>query len=346
MKISEYVSIGHPDKVADYISEYILDRLIEQDPKTRYALEVQVKDNYVTLGGEITTNAKTHYKRWVKEAIREIGYTHEYAKIWGKNNPLDANRVKVKAHISKQSNDIAQGVDNSGWGDQGIFWGFADPKFTDKMPMDYSLAKKLAQFIYWEAKQGGYQGELGLDIKTQVITDDNYKKIQKIIVAVPVIYEEVIENLREVIKKNWADKDTKIIINGTGTYIKHSSMGDCGTTGRKLAVDFYGGNCNVGGGSPWTKDGSKADLTLNLYARYLARKFCKPLNTPVKVSIGCCIGRKEIDITVYNAKNNKVISSYTEKRTPEQLLKKFRLDQPIYAQMCKYGLFSFVDDLK
>lgn len=345
MKISEYVSIGHPDKVADYISEYILDELIIQDPKTRYALEVQVKDNYVTLGGEITTNAKTHCKRWVKEAIREIGYTHEYAKVWGKNNTLDANRVKVKAHISKQSNDIAQGVNNSGWGDQGIFWGFADPKFRDKMPMDYSLAKKLAHFLYWEARQGKYEGKLGLDIKTQFVLDDK-EHIKKVIVAVPMKDTSLIKELEETIRVNWAEKDTEIIINGTGTYIKHSSMGDCGTTGRKLAVDFYGGNCNVGGGSPWTKDGSKADLTLNLYARYLARKFCKPLNTPVKVSIGCCIGRKEIDITVYNAKNNKVISSYTEKKTPEQLIKKFYLDKPIYAQMCKFGLFSFVDDLK
>ena len=345
MKISEYVSIRHPDKVADYISEYILDELIIQDPKTRYALEVQVKDNYVTLGGEITTNAKTHYKRWVKEAIREIGYTHEYAKVWGKGNTLDANKVKVKAHISKQSNDIAQGVDNSGWGDQGIFWGFADPKFRDKMPMDYSLAKRLAHFLYWEARQGTYKGKLGLDIKTQFVLDDK-EHIKKVIVAVPMKDTSLIRELEETIRVNWAEKDTEIIINGTGTYVKHSSMGDCGTTGRKLAVDFYGGNCNVGGGSPWTKDGSKADLTLNLYARYLARKFCKPLNTPVKVSIGCCIGRKEIDITVYNAKNNKVISSYTEKKTPEQLISKFHLDEPVYAQMCMFGLFSFVDDLK
>lgn len=345
MKISEYVSIGHPDKVADYISEYILDKLIRQDPKTRYALEVQIKDNYVTLGGEITTNAKTHYKKWVKEAIREIGYTHEYAKIWGKNNTLDADRVKVKAHISKQSNDIAQGVDNLGWGDQGIFWGYADPKYTDKMPMDYRLAKKVAQFLYWEARQGKYEGKLGLDIKTQFVLDDK-EHIKKVIVAVPMKDTSLIKKLEEVIRVNWAEKDTEIIINGTGTYVKHSSMGDCGTTGRKLAVDFYGGNCNVGGGSPWTKDGSKADLTLNLYARYLARKFCKPLNTPVKVSIGCCIGRKEIDITVYNAKNNKVISSYTEEKTPEQLISKFHLDEPIYAQMCMFGLFSFVDDLK
>ena len=345
MKISEYVSIGHPDKVADYISEYILDELIRQDPKTRYALEVQVKDNYVTLGGEITTNAKTHYKKWVKEAIREIGYTHEYAKVWGKGNTLDADKVKVKTHISKQSNDIAQGVDNSGWGDQGIFWGFADPKYTDKMPKDYKLAKELAQYIYNEAKQGYYENIFGLDIKTQYVLDDK-ENVKKIIVAVPTKDPKPIKHLEEVIREFWDGKNAEIIINGTGTYVKHSSMGDCGTTGRKLAVDFYGGNCNVGGGSPWTKDGSKADLTLNLYARYLARKFCKPLNTPVKVSIGCCIGRKEIDITVYNAKNNKVISSYTEKKTPEQLIKKFYLDKPIYAQMCKFGLFSFVDDLK
>jgi S-adenosylmethionine synthetase len=345
MKISEYVSIGHPDKVADYISEYILDRLIEQDPKTRYALEVQVKDNYVTLGGEITTNAKTHYKRWVKEAIRDIGYTHKYAKIWGKGNTLDADRVKVKAHISKQSNDIAQGVDNSGWGDQGIFWGYSDPKYKDYMPKDYSLAKQLSHYLYWEARQGEYAGKLGLDIKTQFVLDDK-EHIKKVIVAIPMKDTTLIKELEEVIRVNWAEKDTEIIINGTGTYVKHSSMGDCGTTGRKLAVDFYGGNCNVGGGSPWTKDGSKADLTLNLYARYLAIKNSKALQKPVKVSIGCCIGRKEIDITVYKAKNNDVISSYTEKKTPEELIKKFELDEPVYSGMCMFGLFGIVDELK
>ena len=120
---SEYVTLGHPDRTADYISEYILDRYLEQDPYTRYALEVQVKDNFVTLGGEITSKANFNYAeiiQFVQNALNEIGYTHEYAKKWGEGNTIDPERVFVVQNISQQSTDIGQGVDNSGWGDQGI----------------------------------------------------------------------------------------------------------------------------------------------------------------------------------------------------------------------------------
>ncbi|MBP5534498.1 MAG: hypothetical protein J6Y03_03225 [Alphaproteobacteria bacterium] len=177
MQISEYVSIGHPDKTADYISEYILDRLIEQDSKTRYALEVQIKDNFVTLGGEITTNAKTDYDKWVKQAIADIGYTHEYALKWGKENALDCDSVIVEKHISQQSNDIAVGVNTDAWGDQGIMFGMAvnEPE-TNYMTKDFYLAKMLGKTLY-ESGLGG------LDIKTLVALDKG--KVQKVIVAIP-----------------------------------------------------------------------------------------------------------------------------------------------------------------
>lgn len=270
MKVSEYVSLGHPDKTADYISEYILDRLIEQDSKTRYGLEVQVKDNYVTLGGEITTNAKKlKYKKWVKEAIEKIGYTHEYAKKWGKNNCLDASKVKVATHISKQSHDIAIGVDenkNQGWGDQGQFWGYSSnvPLFKN-MGFGYYVAKMLAQSLYNEALHSNY---FGLDIKTQVTTDDTDTIVRKIVVAIPTLRDKQVTEtfVKEVIcdvqnvyvgEILGSDDDVyriddfeniELIVNGTGAYVTHSSIGDCGTTGRKLAVDFYGGDCIIGGG--------------------------------------------------------------------------------------------------
>lgn len=343
MQISEYVSLGHPDKVADYISEYILDRLIEKDPKTRYALEVQIKDNYVMLGGEITTNAKPKYKKWVKEAISDIGYTHEYAKRWGKGNTLDASKVKVKAHISQQSNDISQGVDRDGWGDQGIFFGMATND-TFNMPKDFSWARLLGMALYNTARNHDCWG---LDIKTQfVLSEKDENPIKKIIVAVPFKKDESWrDEITKVVNKLFAghfSDDFELIINGTGSYVKHASMGDCGTTGRKLAVDFYGGNCNVGGGSPWTKDGTKADLTLNLYARKKAVDYLRKHNMKyVKCGIGCCIGQNKIDITLWN-KNNKVIESYSEKTSPKKLIKMFQLDKPIYADMCRYGLFQRV----
>lgn len=331
MQISEYVSLGHPDKVADYISEYILDRLLEQDPNTRYALEVQIKDNFVTLGGEISTQARDiDYPALVRQAVEKIGYTPEYCAKWGKENTIDPEGLEVACHISLQSNDIAQGVNADGWGDQGIMFGLAvNSPETDYMPLDFYLAKKLGQELF-------NSGLGGLDIKTQVVTD--YNQVQKVIVAIPLLTDDtrsVARKVREVIKG-----DYELIINGTGKYIKHASIGDCGTTGRKLAVDFYGGNCNVGGGSPWTKDGTKADLTLNMYARKKALDFVKKHGAEyVKCGIGCCIGRKEIDITLWN-EDNEEIGSYQETIKPSSLIKMFRLREPIYAELCKDGLFS------
>lgn len=367
MKVSEYVSLGHPDKTADYISEYILDRLIEQDPKTRYGLEVQVKDNYVTLGGEITTNAKKlKYKKWVKEAIEKIGYTHEYAKKWGKNNCLDASKVKVATHISKQSHDIAIGVDenkNQGWGDQGQFWGYSSnvPLFKN-MGFGYYVAKMLAQSLYNEALHSNY---FGLDIKTQVTTDDTDTFVRKIVVAIPTLRDKQVTEtfVKEVIcdvqnayvgEILGSDDDVyriddfeniELIVNGTGAYVTHSSIGDCGTTGRKLAVDFYGGDCIIGGGSPWTKDSTKADLTLNMYARELAVAYGKKYKKPVRVSIGCCIGRSDLDITVYDDANKRLLS-YSTKITPLELTNRYNLQTPIYAYMCKQGIVSYMNELQ
>lgn len=338
MKISEYVSLGHSDKVADYISEYILDRLLEQDPKTRYALEVQIKDNYVTLGGEITTKAELAepcWEIWVKEALNEIGYTKEYCNRWGSENTINPDQIEVTAHISAQSPDIAQGVDNDGWGDQGIFWGMADNTHNLMLlPADYAIAKDLGQFLFEKAQNGACWG---LDIKTQIVLGED-DKIKKVIVAAPCKPEDY-KTLYDTVAERFNGCGAEIIVNGTGTYIKHASIGDCGTTGRKLVVDFYGGNCRVGGGSPWTKDPSKADLSLNLYARHLAKDYLTthPELKVVRVSIGCCIGRPEIDVTVYNDKNERV-HSYTAVVTPKQVIEELGLDKPIYADMCKNGL--------
>ena len=179
MQISEYVTIGHPDKIADYISEFILDRLLEQDPLTRYALEVQIKDNFVTLGGEITTNAVANYEQWVKDAVNSIGYTDGYVKKWGKDNAISGNTIIVSKHISQQSRDIALGVNNKGWGDQGIMFGIAvNSPETNYMPLDHYLAKLIGDALF-------ESGVGGLDIKTQVVL--SYGEVVKIIVAIPLL---------------------------------------------------------------------------------------------------------------------------------------------------------------
>lgn len=336
MLTSECVSLGHPDKIADYISEYILDRLIEQDPKTRYALEVQVKDNNVTLAGEVTTNAKTNYCKWVKDAVVSIGYTEEYADKWGNDNTINPSKINVVKNISEQSSDIALGVNTGGWGDQGIMFGLAiNSPETDFMPKDYFIAKKLCVSLF-------DSGLGGLDIKTQVSVDLN-NKIRDVVVAIPLLdnnTSKVNDFVHSIVPG-----DYNLIINGTGKYIKHSSMGDCGTTGRKLAVDFYGGNCEIGGGSPWTKDGTKADLTLNLYARDIALTYLNLFQCDyAKIRMSCCIGKETINVSCIN-KSNTVSSDFYVKQNSNTLIERYSLDKPVFSKMCRDGLFYFVDRL-
>ena len=331
MKIAEYVSIGHPDKIADYISQYILDRYIEKDPDVKYAVEVQIKNFNVSLGGEVSSKYKfSSYQlvQFVREAVNEIGYTREYMDKWGSENAICGDLLNVVVWINQQSPDIAQGL--TGWGDQGIFFGYSNTnKETFGMPFEHTLAKRICKDLF-DKKIGG------LDIKSQVVTDGGI--VKKIIVAIPLLQSKdtaiVEEYLRSVLKY-----DCDVIINGTGRYVQHSTIADCGTTGRKLAVDFYGGACRLGGGSPWTKDGSKADLSLNLYARKIAKEFAEKYDCEIYSSLACCIGKKEVDISITDSKNNLLFRG-EESVDPMRLKREFYLDTPIYTSMCKWGLFG------
>ena len=340
---SEYVTLGHPDRIADYISEYILDRYIEQDKFVRYALEVQVKDNIVTLAGEITSTvdfSHDDYVDFVKSAIREIGYTDAYSDKWGDGNCIDPRKVEVHTHISKQSPQIAQGVDNLGWGDQGIFWGMAvNEPSTNFMPYDHWLARKIGDRLYDCARY--ICVNWGLDIKVQVSMIDGC--VKKVIVAIPLMDSEVeLPRVRAEVKRLVGTSEFELIVNGTGSYVCHSSMGDCGTTGRKLAVDFYGGNCRIGGGNPWTKDPTKADLTLNLYARKLALEYLKSNNLDeCHVQIECCIGRKDITIQYYDGHMNLLDTSY-ENKPNNEIIDELGLRSNVYSKLARNGLFSSI----
>lgn len=336
-KTSEWVSLGHPDKMADYISSFILDRYLERDPLTRYALEVQIKDNFVTLGGEITSQANftdDELALFVKIAVAQIGYTKCYQNIWGAENTICDQDLVVTQHIGQQSPDIAQGVDSSGWGDQGIFWGMAvnDPT-TNFMPKDHYLARKIGQQLY-DIKYAG------LDIKTQVTLFDN--EPEEIVVAIPMLPKHSEQDIANAVQFCCNGKTNyKLVVNGTGKFVKHGPIGDCGTTGRKLAVDFYGGNCRIGGGSPWTKDGSKADLTLNLLAREKALNFLKRHSDiqEVHCSIACRIGSPEIIVSLYDGHLNE-LTSYRETVDPAAIIDRFFLRKPRFAQLCRNGLLS------
>lgn len=198
------------------------------------------------------------------------------------------------------------------------------------MPTDHAIAKRLCKELF-------ESGIGGLDIKTQVVMLDD--KIKQIIAAIPLLQDDKTTQVDKFIREHISG-DYTTIINGTGAYKQHSSIADCGITGRKLAVDFYGGNCKVGGGSPWTKDGSKADLTLNLLARKIAKDTSIKTGEKIETSIACCIGQKDIIISTKVANRNVIISENKISISPDELIKEYNLDKPIYSSMCRWGLFG------
>ena len=329
-KTAEAVSLGHPDKISDYISSYILDRMIEQDSSVKYAVEVMIKDNNVILGGEIKGDVSLeNINEYVLSALAEIGYTKEYAKIWGEY-AIEPDKIKVTNLIGQQSADINQGVEQDGWGDQGVFVGYAC-KGDGLINRELFLARKLNNALYEKAKTST---NLGLDIKTQITLNDG--QIETAIVAIPMLNDE---DLADLIVETLGETPKNIIVNGTGRYTYHSSVADCGITGRKLACDFYSTACPIGGGSPWTKDGSKADLTLNLYARQLAVENLQD-NDECFVYLSSCIGKAELPSglikTIKDGKEEN--RSLWCNQKPKTLVKYLGLDKPVYAKLCKKGL--------
>lgn len=330
-KTAEAVSLGHPDKMADYISSYILDRMIEQDAAVKYAVEVMVKDNTVVLGGEITGDVNlARINFYVAEALAEIGYDKFYSHRW-ENYAINPEKLQIINLIGKQSADISQGVEQDGWGDQGVFVGYAC-QGTGNISREQYLAKKLCNALYEYALQNIH---LGIDIKTQ-ITLDKLGGVETAVVAVPMLKDV---DLTTFIVLALGEEPKNIIVNGTGTYKYHSSVADCGVTGRKLACDFYGTACPIGGGSPWTKDASKADVTLNFYARKLALEYLQD-NDECFVYLSSCIGKaklpsatvKTIKDGIHNMRNLQII------KKPCEIITEFGLNQPVFAKLCRNGI--------
>lgn len=335
VQTSEWVSIGHPDKMADYISCYILDKFLEQDPRTRFAVEVQIKDNFVSLAGEIDSHVyitSQQIEVFVRQAIYEIGYTYQYQKRFGKDNTICDRDIEVVQHIGMQSRDIAQGVP-FGWGDQGIFWGMAvNDRTTNYMPKDWFLARRIGLLLY-------ESGIGGLDIKTQVTLADN--ELEEVVVAIPLVDNDE-ERVKRLVASYVKCQNAKIYVNGTGRYVKHGPVGDAGTTGRKLAVDFYGGNCRIGGGCPWTKDATKADLTLNVYARKQAIGVLVANNhlDDAYCSISCRIGSPEILVSKMDRAGELLEAPQKMNIRPDDMIEYLGLNKPVFRQLCRNGLFS------
>jgi len=334
-KTAEAVSLGHPDKIADYISCYILDRMIEQDPAVKYAVEVMIKDNTVVLGGEVagdvTLVAAADY---VRDALAEIGYTNAYAKIWGADS-IEPDKIRVINLVGRQSADIARGVMNDGWGDQGVFVGYAC-RGAGRINRELYLARKLNNAIYNAARR---DGRLGLDIKTQITLCDD--EIETAIVAVPMREQTDITGL---ITDALGQRPKNIIVNGTGEYTRHASIADCGVTGRKLACDFYSTACPVGGGSPWTKDPTKADLTLNLYARWMAVEKLGE-NDECFVYLSSCIGRAELPGGLIKTikDGHATYRDLLCRMSPKNLIETMGLNRPIYTKLCRETISGYFE---
>ena len=339
IQTSEYCAVGHPDRTCDYIVAYILDRYLEKDPNARVALECQLKDWYATLSGEVSSTHRfqdAELAEFVRRAIRDIGYSDEYRSKWGEDNAIAASEVEVALHISQQSPDIAQGVNRDGWGDQGIFFGYAvRDRVRGNMPKDYWLAREVANAL---AKSGWG----GLDVKTQVTVKDGLAV--ECVVAIPLDSARESDATQLIVSyaKTICGEGCEVIVNGTGRYVKHGSIGDCGTTGRKLVVDFYGGNSRIGGGSPWGKDPTKADVALNVLARRKALDWLDghPKLEEVSCAISCCIGRADIRVTRYDGDGN-LLDSRVEGHPPSHVIETLGLREPHYAERCSEGLFGY-----
>lgn len=327
IKTAEAVSLGHPDKTADFISSYILDQMIKMDPYVKYAVEVMIKDNNVILGGEISGDIKlAKLSQYVHDALCFIGYDEKYSKIWG-DFAINPDKLNIINLIGAQSCDINRGVENNGWGDQGVFVGYAccGEQYLNR---ELYLAKKLNFALYNLAKKNDY---LGLDIKTQ-ITLDIHDNVDTAIVAIPMLREI---DLTDFICKTLGSTPRNIIINGTGRYTYHSSIADCGVTGRKLACDFYSTAAPIGGGAPWTKDATKADLTLNLYARKLAIKNLG-INDECFVYLSSCIGRSKLPSAVIKTLKDGVetYSSILIEKSPNEIINEMELRAPLFSHLC------------
>lgn len=330
-KTAEAVSLGHPDKIADYISSYILDRMIEQDQHVKYAVEVMIKNNTVALGGEITGHVKLdNVRTYVIDALAEIGYTRDYATRWG-DCTINPDAIEIINMIGVQSPDINRGVVRDGWGDQGVFVGYAC-RGTGHINRELYLARKLNRALYGLARESN---KLGLDIKTQIsLADDG--TIDTAIVAIPMLRDT---DLTDFVVRTLGARPRHIIINGTGRYTYHASIADCGITGRKLACDFYSTACPVGGGSPWTKDASKADVTLNIFARTLAIQNLGD-NDECFVYLSSCIGRGDLPSAVVKTITDGVVTTRNINidARPSVLIPMLGLDAPVFANLCRDGL--------
>ena len=359
---SESVTEGHPDKVADFISDSILDAVLEQDPNSRVACETAVTTDYALLFGEITTNAVINFEEVVRNAIHYIGYNK---KEYGYN----ADDVVVDVRIKPQSPDIAMGVDEKenkeqGAGDQGLKFGYACNETINLMPLPIDLSHRLAKRLSEVRKQNIIPG-LRPDGKTQVTVeyDENNHPVSIHTVVLSTQHDEEWnqEDLKKEIHthvltpilKGYDTTNTIYQINPTGRFVMGGPHGDAGLTGRKIIVDTYGGYARHGGGAFSGKDASKVDRSAAYMARYIAKNvvgsgvadqceiqiaYAIGVADPVSVSVNTFGTEKVAVEKIYDA----IIKNFDLR--PSAIIKTLELKRPIFAKTAAYGHFGREED--
>lgn len=360
MFTSESVTEGHPDKIADQISDAVLDAMLAQDPKSRVACETLITTGLVVVAGEITTGANVDINETVRKTIKKIGYDHS-------DKGFDANTCGVTIAVGKQSQDIAVGVNegegkflDQGAGDQGLMFGYAINETESLMPITIDLSHRLAKKLA-EVRHNGILKDLRADGKTQVTAqyvNGKLSRIDAIVVstqhAESMTQKQIEEGImEEVIKKtvpaDLIDKNTKYFINPTGRFVIGGPMGDCGLTGRKIIVDTYGGHGAHGGGAFSGKDPSKVDRSAAYAARHIAKNVVAAgLADRALVQVAYAIGvAKPMSLLIDTFGTSKVdeakltaaINELFDMR-PKAIIQRLDLLRPIYSETAAYGHFG------
>lgn len=295
---SESVTEGHPDKLCDTISDTILDEYIKQDKNSRVAVETFASGNEITIAGQITSKGQVDIEKIVRNKIKEIGFDDA-------TTDMDYKTCKININITKQSPDIALGVDIGGAGDQGIMFGYASDETKEYMPLAINLAHKLAHRLT-QVRKDGIINYLRPDGKTQITVeyeDDKPKRIDTILISTQhksdvnqeTLKQDVIQKvINVIIPKKLIDEDTKIYINPTGRFVIGGPLGDTGLTGRKIIVDTYGGYARHGGGAFSGKDPSKVDRSSAYMLRYIAKNLiANGYAKRCEIQISYAIGMKD-----------------------------------------------------
>ena len=350
---SESVTEGHPDKIADQISDAVLDEVMRQDPKGRVACETLVTTGLAVVAGEITTSAHIDYDQLVRDTIRGVGY--DRAKYG-----YDGETCAVMCTVKRQSPDIAMGVDTGGAGDQGLMFGFACDETPELMPMPIQLAHQLT-FKLSEVRKSKKVDFLRPDGKSQVTIEYRKGKPARVdAVVISTQHGESVSNddlrnaileyvIKPVVPVSMLDKNTKYYINPTGRFVIGGPMGDAGLTGRKIIVDSYGGYSRHGGGAFSGKDPSKVDRSACYMARYIAKNVVAAgLATKAEVQLAYAIGVAEPVSVMVDSFGTATIPEerITEivrenfKLTPKGIIETLDLRRPVYKPTAAYGHFG------